>query len=264
MLKKILIAIVVAITAFTFAPTGGDIAALKAKGRNLLRKPGPLTERESASQFIKRHARKIVKLTPVSSANRGGTGFAVSSPSGNTYTVTNNHVCGAAEDGKMAARWDDGTSVILTVIETDPDHDLCLLTPLPKTDGLVVSDTELDLYDPVFVIGHPRLNPVTYAEGYITARENIGLVNETFETRDACEKAGNKWEEFPTIFGVVQVCIKEYDAIETSVVIYPGNSGSPVFNQDGEIAGVIFVGDGATNYGGYVPLTYLKRLIAKY
>jgi V8-like Glu-specific endopeptidase len=52
--------------------------------------------------------------------------------------------------------------------------------------------------------------------------------------------------------------------MSTSVVIYPGNSGSPIFNDDNYVVGVVFASSNADHYGHYVPLEYLHRLLERY
>ena len=66
------------------------------------------------------------------------------------------------------------------------------------------------------------------------------------------------------LFFTMELCFQKFDAVHTSIVGYPGNSGSPVFNAQGEVTGVIFIGDSSTNYLGYVPLKHLTALLSKY
>lgn len=220
---------------------------------------GPLR----GSKFIKMYGKKIVILTTPSPDNGGGTGFAVKAPSGITYTITNNHVCEIAENGKMRAVWDNGRSVIIDVLETDKQHDICILDGLPLTEGMEVSMQELQVGDPAFVIGHPLLMPNTFAEGLVRDRTNMVVIMGQGDARE-CKALGLKHRTVPGWLGEQDVCYEEYDAFDTSINGYPGNSGSPVFNFQGQIVGLIFAGNNFTNQLSYVPLEYLHDLIRTY
>ena len=56
--------------------------------------------------------------------------------------------------------------------------------------------------------------------------------------------------------------LKTYDSQHTSALVLPGNSGSAVFNSDGEIAGLVFAsGSRELHYGIIVPHEYVKFFV---
>lgn len=214
------------------------------------------------SKYLKKYSKKIVILTSPSPGG-GGTGFALKAPSGITYTVTNNHVCELAEGGKMRAVWDNGRSVLIDVLEVDREHDLCIMDGLPLMEGLELGKQELDVYDPAFIIGHPRLAPNTFSEGLVRERLNMDIIM-GYGDAESCRAQKLKYKLVNGWLGPEGVCYEEYDAFDTSIKGYPGNSGSPVFNFDGQVVGVIFAGNNITNDMSYVPLEFLQDLIRTY
>lgn len=215
------------------------------------------------SKFVKKNGKKIVIITTPTPGGGGGTGFAVKGASGITYTVTNNHVCEVAEDNKVRAVWDNGRSVILDILERDKEHDLCIMDGLPMMEGFDTGKQEAEVGDPVFIVGHPILAPNTFSEGLVRDRSEVDIVFGYGDEKE-CAERGYKSRKSRGWAGEVEVCYKNYDAFDTSVKGFPGNSGSPVFNMAGNVVGVIFAGNGFTNDMSYVPLEYLQDLLRSY
>jgi serine protease Do len=213
--------------------------------------------------LLKEKAPQVMKLTPVSRHNTGGTGFSLRAPSGKVYTITNGHVCGLAENGLMSAQ-SVGTNrwVTIKVIEVAPLTDLCVLEGLPAASGLELASS-IDMHAEFFVVGHPKLEPITVSPGYIRSREIIDVI--MGPAGDGCSGPGYRTESVPGFFGEpMPVCIRSIDGYDTSAVIYPGNSGSPCFTADGDVMGVVFAGAGDTNYGSAIPLDVLRSFIGAY
>jgi S1-C subfamily serine protease len=216
---------------------------------------------DTGGRIIKMVSPEVIALTPPTTDLSGGTGFAVRSLTGRVYTLTNSHVCGLADLGLMAAQLGGGRKLWLRVLEVSQTTDLCLLEALPGRHGLTMADA-MDQYEPIYALGHPRLEPLTLSTGYFVGRGDVQLIDET--PVEKCSGPSRRVENMMTLFGPVSACIRTIDAISTSLVIYPGSSGSPVVNASGELVGAVFAGANATNYGAMIPLDAIREFLSGY
>lgn len=199
---------------------------------------------------------------------RGGTGFSVVAPSGKTYTLTNGHVCGLASNETLHALV-PGTdrAYTLRVLEVSKDTDLCLLEPVPNYAGVALANSAAigELFD---VVGHPLLMPLSISKGTLTAYETITLVVSVNGNADNCIGPGYTWSDASgtslTSYGIFSVCKRTVEAVYTTAVIYPGNSGSPAVNFWGNVVGVVFAGDNRSNYGYLIPLRDVYKFLSIY
>jgi S1-C subfamily serine protease len=237
-LKKLLLAAVIAATLFFYPKAAAQPSSRPSDVGQYL-----LTEKYS----------QVLMLTPPSRFNTGGTGFSIRAPSGRVYTLTNKHICELAEGGKLAAhipgtaRW-----VPINVIYKAETTDLCLLDAIPGASGLTLA-TNPHLTERLFVMGHPYLNPLTISEGYTVGRTVFELSTD-IQSKAECTAPNQVWKQAFTIFGPIMMCVEQVDTMDTSIPIFPGNSGSPVFAADGEVVGIVYAADSRTNRGGYIPL----------
>ena len=218
----------------------------------------------------------------------GGTGFAVKAPSGESYILTNDHVCEVSRDGRtVLVTGPDGQSMRRNIIAHDENSDLCLIEAMPGVEGLDIAWNTPTPGDIIRVVGHPRLMPTHVSTGEMTGQQTIkvdlgpiSVVNPktgAIEQIDPEEggvlpeqcmlpKHSQEDVELDYMFFKLKVkfCVLTVEnAYTTSVVIHPGNSGSPVINFWGNVVGVVFAADG-TNWGRMVPLHDVKRFLSHY
>lgn len=208
---------------------------------------------QSPKAKIMNEPHNFVKLTNLQGTS-GGTGFSVRAPSGKLYTMTNAHVCDGVmtEDGFIYGHdsKDDDRVIQLRVLEVSDFTDLCLVEPMPNATGLDVSSVDAVRNDKLFVLGYPSLEPLQYAEGLMTA--NIKVTVPLFEVKlENCTLPKHKMIDIHgSFFGIpveMTICALSLDAAITNIKIYPGNSGSPVLNESGEIVGVVFAAGNTAN-----------------
>lgn len=211
----------------------------------------------------------FVKLTGLDRNPGGATGFEVIAPSGKVYTITNDHVCDIAIGKELAlnghSELDDTRVTKLAILEKSILTDLCILEAMPGSSGFTVSDVYFP-NESVFIIGHPHLESLQPSFGYLLSKGFHSILMNT--PLEDCNLPKHMIETMPfSMFGMegsIRVCTLRLIEIETSMVSYPGNSGSPVFNQHGEVIGVLNASTSDTNHGIIIPLEQLKAFIERY
>ena len=168
-----------------------------------------------------------------------GSGFIINNDG---FAITNAHVIQGetrvsailymnAPGGLTRRRIED-----VEIIAFNPFFDLALLKiPLPsglKPSHVVLgNDNDVNVGDAVFAIGNPLGLERTVTQGGVSNR-----------SRD----------------------IEGQIFLQTDAAINPGNSGGPMFNQRGEVIGVISRGAHASmadNLGFAIPVTYVKQFL---
>lgn len=200
----------------------------------------------------------VVRITNLEQ-NSGGTGFAVEAPSGQTYILTNAHVCVGIEK-PMVVDFKNNRQVPLRVIEVSRETDLCLVESVGNLKGLKMGSS-LEIGDGVGIVGHPALMDLTLTKGdLIEFMEAIVPVPPEF-----CEQAplnGGPFVETDNIFFPCVEVIKP--AGQTTVQIIGGSSGSPVVNMFGNVVGVAFAGRNDTHWAVIVPLKEVEKFLKPY
>jgi hypothetical protein len=138
-------------------------------------------------------------------------------------------------------------------------HDLCEV----KVNANLKVNTKVAEHAPApysqaTVVGHPSLYPIIITKGNFSGRMLIDVRTGTRE----CTK-----EDFESENGILCLLlggipvVETYDAQLIAATIMPGSSGSPVFDENGEIAGLVFAGSGELSYGFIVPQEYVKAFV---
>lgn len=248
------------------------------------------------SKFLRAHVgAHVYKIMFDASIPGGGTGFAIQGPSGQSYIVTNSHVCDGVLDAAKETKANLGPNELLVVdqegfamkrrvLEISNKTDLCLIEGLPGETGLSMG-SESDIGDLVTSVGHPHLEPLTLSSGEVINKRDLQIpvyvmkgedeeLNAMTQAQDGkCDAPKNKIEEQQVMMmsnsGItiakIKICTTvTKNAYQTNMTMYPGNSGSPVVDKLGRVIGVAFAIDGRTNYGYIVNLKDLKAFLAKY
>lgn len=183
--------------------------------------------------------------------NGGGTGFSTLS-NGKPVIVTNSHVCEVAENNFAVIEQANGKVSIKRIIANSPLRDLCVLEGV-DVPPLPLGTQAPYMFEKLHIMGHPLLKPAANAAGEYTGD---GLIPFGMETdKDGTCKNGTLQQ---SIFG--SFCVLTMELSYTTIPVYPGNSGSPVLNRDGEVIGVVN-STGPDSMGMFIPLTYLKEIL---
>lgn len=185
--------------------------------------------------------------------NSGGTGSIFKSFDNATHILTNKHICRLIEPGGVVDY--KNRQYLITHYKKFEQHDLCLVRISVNLNiNLSVAQTINTVSSKAVVSGHPSLLPHIVTIGHLSERQDIDLMvgiractkDDMVNNLDTC-----------LFFGGIPV-IETLDSQLISNLIKPGNSGSAVFNTDGEVIGVVFAGTGREfSYGYIVPQIYL-------
>lgn len=191
-----------------------------------------------------------------------GSGFHVKAPSGNTYILTNNHVCEIADSNNTLIIRNNRSMIPRKIIAKYKSHDLCLIEGLPGyNSGLSVAKS-LSIGEDVVLIGHPSGRPLTLSKGEFIHTRLIYLPNTNIKDKNTCNLNLGRWISF---LGLIELCIIPSYANGLSNPSYPGNSGSPVVNKWGNVIGVLFAGNRTQLNDNYmVPLYEIKNFLKDY
>jgi S1-C subfamily serine protease len=172
----------------------------------------------------------------------GGTGFLLNHPDYGKVIVTNRHVCEALDEVNLTHLLEQGVEIHVAFTRAKSDlTDLCLIKPplevIGTREGLKLAARDAKPGEGVIVDGHPYLRPLTRYTGR--------LVNTLVQPYDLEEIPPTKFMRMGRL----------------SFMVFPGNSGSPVLNEAGEVVGVVFAMEGWTRNGLYIPLLDLKYFL---
>jgi S1-C subfamily serine protease len=220
---------------------------------SLLRVLGEISLPKTPAEF----AKTSVMVTDFNKTT-GGTGVILKSSKHESIILTNKHVCGLIEHGGIITT-SNRDEVVIDEYKKYPLHDLCLIK-VKRDLGINTSIAKSSILDfeKAFISGHPALLPHVLTTGNFSKYMSINIMVATSKC-DKTEYGINK--EYCEIYHSKPI----FQTFSTQLVtgtILPGSSGSAVFNDNGEISGLVFAGNAdGLSYAFIVPLPYISDFI---
>lgn len=201
-----------------------------------------------------------VKVTNMA-GNHGGTGIILKSTTTVSLVLTNSHVCGVVEDGGLVSSRAGNFQVI--AYKKSEVADLCLIKVAGDLRGgvKIAKRPPVPYYEKALVSGHPALYPNVKSTGHFSGRESIQILV-GFKPCTVEDLADEDKAYVCELLGGLPI-IKNFDSVLVTATIMPGSSGSAVYNEDMELSGVVFAGQGDLGYAWTVPYEYMKNFIGK-
>jgi S1-C subfamily serine protease len=199
--------------------------------------------------------RKVtVKITNKESSS-GGTGTIIESGVFGSLIITNKHVCESIETDWLIVNNNKGYRI--NRYKTFDRHDLCIIeTKANLNVSVKISGTFPKIGDKSVVSGHPMLLPQTVTTGHYGDEIKINVVT---SVRECTEEESTEDPMGCSFFG--KPVTEIHDAQYSTNLIQPGNSGSGVFNEKGELSAVVFAGSQSLSFSFVVPLLYITYFI---
>lgn len=203
---------------------------------------------------VEDYARTSVKV--LSSKGGGGSGVILESHPSYSIILTNAHVCEGVVKGGVVDR--AGYRFRVAAYKMSDQHDLCEVKVNANLGvNTKVADQAPKQYSDAYISGHPSLYPHVLVKGYFSGKTIIQMLDKF----RPCTEDEFKKDPLMCLMAGWPVLI-EREAQLVSALIAPGSSGSAVFDENGEIAGLAFAGRGRDlSYALVVPHEYIYEFV---
>lgn len=155
----------------------------------------------------------------------GGTGSVIKITDNHTYILTNNHVAGKEEENVKLYIENGKEKIAAEVVRFHDIADMAVIRIQGKLDNktAIPGIATVDIQDKVYVVGNPLAVKNVYTEGVMVGYEDNDMLL-----------------QLPCIFG---------------------NSGSGIFNKDGNLVGLVYA---LENYPGFlgIPMARITHTLA--
>lgn len=189
----------------------------------------------------------------------GGSGVILKSSSQGSEILTNSHICEVIAEGGVVID-SKGSVHKIEQYKASQKHDLCLVKV--KSDlkiNIKLASNAPKAGELARIVGHPNLLPVIITEGHFSEKIRVNIM---VDVRECTAEEKKNRKTAPLCFFMNGIPItKPYQALVASNLIMPGSSGSPVFNEDGELAAVVFAGGGDLSFAFLVPHEFVKNFL---
>lgn len=199
---------------------------------------------------------KTSAMITLDTRRSGGSGVILKSMPNKSWILTNKHVCNLIQVGG-SVHTDQGSYPVHS-FRVYKRHDLCLIEVLADLhEDTRIAEEPPSVYSEVTIAGHPALLPTIITKGHFANHMQIQLMVDT----QPCDGSEKDQEALMCMMMGAKPVIQVFEAQPVTATIMAGSSGSGVFNDKGEVAGLVFAGSEGLSYGFIVPYEYVKDFI---
>lgn len=147
------------------------------------------------------------------------TGFSILTTDTVSLILTNQHVCSMGADAEYLLILQSGENVKAKFIRVDEFADVCLLNTKSFIPALKLANENALQADRIITIGGPEGMYPIIVDGIMSGYYNMNMKKDEDED------------------GSFEI---HFRSQVMSAAVYPGSSGSPVFNMSGKVIGIVF------------------------
>lgn len=219
------------------------------------------------ASYMRSIMRDVVYVTNLEGTS-GGTGWVTTKANGDRIIITNKHVCGVAAEGVILITY-QGNRIITKVLARAEHTDLCAVEAPPgiTSSGFKLAGSTID-GEIAYTLGHPYLESNTVTKGELSGDKQIEMQESTNVLPGECTDKYHKLQTlepdslYSVIFGINNICLVIIQAKASSIIILPGNSGSPTVNIYGNVIAVAFAANEFGTRSYHIPLSSVKEFIS--
>lgn len=170
------------------------------------------------------------------------TGFSIATKDAVSLVLTNRHVCEMGANANYILTLQSGNKIQAMFIKSDPFADICILKVKTVIPPLSLAKENSSRGDRVITIGGPDGVFPLMVDGLVSGYYNIQMKNNPDDDDGDFEI--------------------HFRSQVMSAPIYPGSSGSPVLNTNGDVIGIVFAVRGEKAHISFmVPVNEIWRFL---